>query len=126
MPITLVGSPLTFPFADGNGAGHVCDLGSAPAAGDFDLLCVNSDTVVTMPAGFSLARQRVANQGAYFWYRKALGSEGSTVTAVTSGNFHAQLSHSRWRGAEALDVPALANPDASAASSTPAVSTGTL
>ena len=35
----------TFLFTDG-GAGHLCDLGSAPAVGEVDILCINSDTVV--------------------------------------------------------------------------------
>lgn len=124
MAISLVNSG-TFGFADGNG-GHICNLGSAPAVGNLDVLCVNSDTVVSPPSGFTAATSRVANQGAYLFYRFAAGGEGSTVSVVTTGNFDTQVSWSRWSFAAAFDVAANAGVDATAGSSTPAVSTGAL
>ncbi|TDD97616.1 hypothetical protein [Actinomadura rubrisoli] len=124
MPALLLDSD-TFPFADGN-AGHLCDLGAAPAVGDLDVLCVNSDTVVTMPSGFSAATSRVANQGSYLWYRKAVGGEAATVTITTSGNFNCQVSWSRWRGVDAFDKSAVAGADASAGSATPTATTAGL
>ena len=113
-------------FADGN-TGHVYTLPSgAPTVGDLDVLTVNSDTVVTMPSGFSLATQFVNSQGSYLWYRVAGGSEGSTVTITTTGNFDTALTWSRWQGGSALDVGVNAHVDGSSDTTTPAVSTGTL
>lgn len=126
---TLAGQG-TATFADGN-AGHVYTLPSgAPAAGQLDVLCVNSDTVVSTPstsgAAWTLGPSFVGNQGAYLWYRAAGGSEGATVTITTSGNFPTQVSWSRWGGESAADVNAVAHVDALDGTSTPAVSTGTL
>lgn len=115
----------TFAFADGN-AGHVCDLGGAPAANDLDVLCVNSDTLVNLPDGFTLADSAVNSQGAYVFFRKATGVEGSTVTVTTVGNFNAQVSWSRWSGSDALDVASSSQIDGSAGTVTPAHSTGVL
>ncbi len=127
MPATQVGATLAFGFADGNG-GHSCDLGSAPSAGQLDVLMVNSDTVVTTPAGFQnpLGTAGVNNQGSYIFYRFASGSEGSTVTVTTSGNFNTNVIHSRWSGAQAFDVATVTRADAVSDVITPAHSTGTL
>jgi hypothetical protein len=122
--ITLVTSS-TFAFADGN-TGHSCNLGSSPAVGDLDLLCVNSDTVVSTPAGFTARRSDVTNQGAYIFSRKAAGGEGSTVTVTTSGNFNAVVSWSRWSATNTFDVSAGTQANSSSGASTPAHSTGTL
>lgn len=96
----------TFGFSDGN-AGHVCDLGTAPAVGDVDVLCVNSDTIVATPTGpgasWLVAPSSVGGQGAYILRRKATGGEGSTVTVVTSGDFDCQVSWSRWGNINAAD-----------------------
>lgn len=124
MAITIATSG-TFTFADGNG-GHVCDLGSAPAVGQIDVLCVNSNTTVSTPSGFTLDETAVTNQGAYIFRRKAAGSEGSTVTITTSGNHHTQVGWSRWNGADALDISTSTQVNSSTAGSTPAHSTGTL
>jgi hypothetical protein len=129
MTWTLVNDD-TATFADGN-AGHVYTLPSgAPSAGQLDVLCVNSDTLVSTPsttgAAWTLGPTFVGNQGAYLWYRKANGSEGATVTITTSGNFPTQVSWSRWGGESAADVNAVAHVDANDGTTTPAVSTGTL
>lgn len=125
MTWTLVGHD-SAGFADGN-TGHVYTPPSgAPSAGDLDVLTVNSDTVVTMPPGFSLATQFVNSQGSYLWYRIASGGEGSTVTITTSGNFDTALTWSRWQGGLALDVGVNAHVDGVSDTTTPAVSTGTL
>lgn len=113
-------------FADGN-SGHVyTPPAGAPSAGDLDILTVNSDTVVTMPSGWSLATQFINSQGSYLWYRVASGGEGSTVTITTSGNFDTALTWSRWQGGSALDVGVNAHVDGVSDTTAPAVSTGTL
>jgi len=113
-------------FADGN-TGHVYTLPSgAPSVGDLDIITINSDTVVTMPSGFSSAASFVNSQGSYLWYRFATGGEASTVTITTSGNFDTALTWSRWQGGSAFDVGVNAHVDGSSDTTTPAVSTGTL
>lgn len=124
MPASLLASDAVG-FADGAG-GHLYALPSgAPAVGDLDVLCVNSDTTVSTPSGFSLATSHVGNQGAYLFYRLALGGEASTVTITTAGNNNTALGWSRWDGVDALDVSAQASTE-SVGLSTPAVNTGTL
>lgn len=128
MSWSLVGHGSTG-FADGN-SGHVYTFGAgAPAAGDLDLLAVNSDTTVpTPPSGWTLPAGGtfVNNQGAYVYYRKAAGTEGATVTVTTNGNFDTDLIWARFSGADALDVAVNAHLDNIADTTTPAVSTGTL
>lgn len=113
-------------FADGNGGHSYSPPSGAPSVGDLDILCVNSDTIVTTPSGFTLGPTYVGNQGAYLYYRLAVGGEGSSATVTTSGNFPTQLGWSRWQGALAADVNAQAHLDANNQTTTPAVSTGTL
>lgn len=115
-----------FLFNDGN-AGHVCDLGGAPEAGQWDVLCVNSNTTVSTPSGFSAAESAVTNQGSYIFVREAAGSEGSTVTVTTSGNHNTQVGWSRWPASLiALDTSTSTQANGSSGNSTPAHSTGTL
>lgn len=114
-----------FAFADGN-AGHSCALGSAPSVGDFDLLFICSNTVVTTPSGFTIATSNVGSQGAYLYYRKAVGGEASSVTITTSGDHNTAVTHERWTGLSALDTHTVAAVDGVLASSTPSVSTGTM
>lgn len=120
----------TFLFADG-GAGHLCDLGSAPAVGEVDILCINSDTIVTAVssgagATWQLAESAVANQGSYIYYRKATGGEPATVTVTTSGNFNTHVGWSRWPGLDALDTSTNTQANGSAGNITPVHSTGVL
>ena len=71
-------------FNDG-GTGHVYTMSAgAPALGDLDVLCVNSDTVVSTPSGFIPAATVVSGQGSYLFYRLSGGSDGATVTVTTS------------------------------------------
>ncbi|GII63547.1 hypothetical protein Skr01_36320 [Sphaerisporangium krabiense] len=117
----------TFAFADGN-AGHVIDFGSAPAVGDIDILFANSDTVVATPTNFTCPSNasQVNNQGAYGFYRKAVGGEGSTVTIQTTGDFNCVVGWMRWRGGQAFDVAAGAQINSSVGAATPAIATGAL
>lgn len=126
MAWTLVDSD-TAAFADGNG-GHSFDLGTSPQAGDIDVLFVNSDTTVSTPSGWTLPTNggQVNNQGAYGFYRIATGSEGSTVTITTSGNFNAVAGWSRWRGGEAFEVAVGAQINGTTGAVTPSIDTGTL
>lgn len=115
-----------FLLNDGN-AGHVCDLGSAPETGQWDVLCVNSNTTVSTPSGFSAAESAVTNQGSYIFVREAAGSEGSTVTITTSGNHNTQVGWSRWpAGLIALDTSTSTQANGSSGNSTPTHSTGAL
>jgi hypothetical protein len=116
-----------FLYADG-GSGHVCDLGSAPSAGQWDVLCVNSNATVSTPTGFTLAEQAVTNQGAYVFVREALGSEGSTVTVTNaSGSQNVHVAWSRWPATLiALDTSTNTQANGSSGNSTPTHSTGTL
>lgn len=123
MSATLIDSD-TFAFADGN-AGHVCDLGSAPTVGQVDVLCVNSNTVVSTPAGFSVAPSSVGGQGAYVFRRVAAGGEGQTVTITTSGNHDTAVNWQRWGNTIAADQ-ADATPTSGSGNSTPAHNTGSL
>lgn len=113
-------------FADGNSPGHVCSLGSAPNVGEYDVLGINSDTVVSTPSGFSVGSSRVNAQGSYLFYRKAVGGESSSVTVITSGNFNAEVSHVRLSGLDAVDVTASSTVIGSASNTSNAVSSGTL
>ena len=113
-----------FDFADGN-AGHVINLGSAPTVGQLDVLCVNSETTVSTPAGCLAAPTNVGGQGAYMFRRIAAGGEGSTVTITTAGNFDTVAQWSRWGNVNAADDA----PKAVASSpgtSTPAVTSSVL
>lgn len=114
-----------FVFADGN-AGHSCNLGSSPNVGEVDVLCVNSNTVVSTPSGFTAGPSAVNSQGAYIFRRIAVGGESSTVVVTTSGDHNAQVSWSRWSGLLAADDAASTRADGSSGNATPAHSTNTL
>lgn len=120
MPATLVGSDAVG-FADGNG-GHVYTFpAGAPAAGDLDVLCINSNTVVATPAGFAVATSRVGGQGAYVFWRKATGGEPGTVTITTAGDHNTVLVWSRWSGVDTLDQVAVSGVDGAGGLTSPAV-----
>lgn len=117
----------TFLYDDG-GSGHVCDLGSAPETGQWDVLCVNSNATVSTPSGFTLAEQAVTNQGAYIFVREAVGGEGSTVTVTNaSGSQNVHVAWSRWpAGLIALDTSTNTQANGSSGNDTPTHTTGTL
>lgn len=122
---TPVGSQ-TFAFADGN-AGHACDFGSSPTAGQWDVLCVNSDTTVSTPSGFTAAESAVTNQGAYVFVREAAGGESSSVTVTTNGDFNCTVVWTRWDSSlVAVDTSTNTQANASNGSTTPTHTTGTL
>lgn len=125
MPGVITGTPIKFEFADGN-AGHVCDFGSAPAVDQFDCLAVNSNTTVSTPSGFTLAETKVTNQGSYWFVRKAVGGEGSTVTITTSGNHPTSVHWIRLAACVAVDTSTSTEVNSSIGGASPAHSTGTL
>jgi hypothetical protein len=114
-----------FTFADGSG-GHACALGSAPSVGQTDVLCVNSNTVVSTPSGFTAAEVAVTNQGAYIFTRLATGGESSSVTITTSGDHNTQVSWTRWANLTAVDTSTNTQANASVGGATPAHSTGVM
>jgi hypothetical protein len=116
-----------FTFDDG-AAGHLCDMGSAPAAGQTDILCINSDTVVTsVSASFLQAEAAVTNQGAYIYDRKAVGGEGQTFVVTTgAGTHNTQVTWQRWSGLDARDTATSTQANASVGVVTPPHSTGVL
>jgi hypothetical protein len=124
VPATLVDHNV-FPFADGD-TGHVVNLGSAPLAGDIDVIMVASVTVIQSVTGFGTAVDSHLDQDHVQTYqRECTGSEGSTFTVDTNGNFNTMVQWQRWRGLGALDKHNLATaPTLSNAVSTG--STGTL
>lgn len=125
MPAVLVDSDVVG-FADGN-AGHVYAFpAGAPAAGDLDVLCVNSNTLVSTPSGFTLVTTEVGNQGSYIFFRIAAGSEGVSVTITTSGDHNTALTWSRWRNVVAPDQERSAIAQDGGGTTTPAVTTGAL
>lgn len=125
MSWSLVGSD-GVGFADGN-AGHVYAIPSgAPSAGQLDILMVNSNTVVTTPSGFSVARSRVNSQGSYIYYRFAVGGESANITITTSGDHPTDLLWSRWTGGSAFDIANDAGVDGVGGTTTPAVNSGTI
>lgn len=113
-----------FTFSDGNG-GHSCNLGSAPAVGQWDVLCVNSDTTVSTPTGFTSSTPEVGGQGAYMFRRKAVGGEASTVTVTTAGNFDTEVLWTRWDNVDLADQ-ANSIQASSSGTTSPSVTTGTM
>lgn len=123
MPLIAQG---TFIFDDG-AAGHLCDMGSAPGVGEFDILCINSNTTVTsVSAGFNQAVAAVTNQGAYVYDRKAAGGEGQTFVVTTAGTHNTQVTWQRWSALDARDIANATQANASVGVSTPVHSTGAL
>lgn len=121
----------TFGFADGGtgnaNTGHDCVYGAGgPAAGDIDILCINSDTTVTTPTGFTATVTAVANQGAYIFTRKAAGGESATVRVKTNGDFDTNVVWVRLTGANTTDVTGSAQANGSAGTSSPAFTSGVL
>ena len=118
-------------FADGNG-GHVYSIPSgAPAADDLDILCINSNTVVSSVASaggtaWSTRVDATNNQGAYVYSRKATSGEGGNITITTSGNHNTSLIWARFTGSNAYSSGNFARADNSNATTLPALSTGTL
>lgn len=123
-----------FGFNNG-GSGALLALASAPAVGDLDVLCINSDTVITSvvdPAGgaawvLPANGSAVNNQGAYVRYRIATGGESDEVTVATSGNHNCGVTWRRYANVAAFDTagtPSQAN--ASIGGATPAHTTPAL
>lgn len=124
MAATVVGTPTAYIFNDGD-AGKSLAIGS-PNVGETDYLCVNSNTTVATPSGFTLRRSDVANQGAYIFERKAVGGEGSSVVVDTNGDHNTFVGHVRLANVDTFEVSGGAQANASVGGSTPALSLGPL
>ena len=112
-------------FTDGSG-GHSYTLPATPTAANLLVLCVNSDTTVSTPSGWTLPTNGsfVVQQGAYVFYKLAAGSE-TAVTITTSGNFGTLVSYFEYSGNHAsapFDKAGNAQQDHGGYISTPSVS----
>lgn len=127
MPAVVASKKFTF---SNGGTGAALTLDSGPAVGQIDLLCINSDTVITDVTGsgaaWVLAESAVTNQGSYIYARTATGGEGTGVTVTTSGNHPTAVTHVRLAGVGTRDTDTSTQANSSAGNSTPAHSTGTL
>lgn len=111
-------------FTDVN-AGHTYTVPSgAPGAGDLDILCVNSNTVINTPSGFTKRVDATNNQGAYIFTR--LGGSGTTITISGSGDNNTALIWSRWTGSNAYSAGNFTRADNSNNTVLPATTTGAL
>ena len=125
MVATLIDSDVVG-FADGN-AGHVYNFpAGAPSVNDLDILCINSNTTVTTPTGFTLRVNATNNQGAYIYSRKAVGGEASSVTITTAGDHNTVLTWSRWSGTDAFSAGSFQRADNTNGTVLPATTTGAL
>lgn len=100
--------------------------GGAAGATDWDFIGVNSDALVSTPAGWTLLNSQVNDQGSYLFGRQGVG--GTSVTLVTpsgAGPFNANLAWSRWSGGSTIDVSTGAQATG-LGTTTPAVNTGVL
>lgn len=122
----VVSASQSYGFNDGNG-GHVCTFSAgSPSAGDIDILCVNSDTVVSTPAGFTLSVTAVTNEGTYIFTRKANGGESASVTITTAGNFNSGVIWVRVTGGGSIEITGVVQVNNTPGTSTPAFTSGAL
>lgn len=116
-----------FTFADGN-AGHTITLPSVPVAGDIDVILVGSVTVISgvSSAGqaWTLDESHLDQDAVNGYHRVCTGTEGTTFTVTTSGNFNTAVTWQRWRGLDAYEVSTIAVSTGPGVS--PAAATGTL
>lgn len=111
-------------FTDVN-AGHTYTVPTgAPGAGDLDILCINSNTVINTPSGFTSRVDATNNQGAYIFTR--LGGSGTTISISGSGDNNTTLIWSRWTGSNAYSAGGFTRADNSNGAALPATSTGAL
>jgi hypothetical protein len=111
-------------FTDVN-AGHTYTIPTgAPGASDLDILCVNSNTVINTPSGFTKRVDATNNQGAYIFTR--LGGSGTTISISGSGDNNTTLIWSRWTGSNAYSTGNFTRADNSNNTVLPATTTGTL
>lgn len=121
---TVTGTPQAFNFTT-SGTTVTYTGGGTANATTFDVVLVNSDNVVTTPAGWSLVASAVTNQGSYIFAK----SGGTTSASFALGGGVASNTGVLWvriTNATAVDQTATAQANASAGSSTPAATTATL
>jgi hypothetical protein len=126
MAIALVDSDSTGFGITGAGFTYNFPAG-APGATDWDILCVNSDALVTTPSGgWALLTSQVNDQGSYLFARQ--GGAGTSVLVATpsgAGPFPANLAWARISGGNLVDASVSAQA-AGLTNATPAVNTGVL
>lgn len=129
--VALVGTAQQFTSGAAGAGVLFTNADGAPAVGDFDVLFINSDTIVTgvsstAGAAWTQRVSSVANQGAYIYARKATGGEPATVTVTTSGNFNMETFWLRASGGNAVDIATHAQASAFGTVSSPALTTAAL
>lgn len=105
---------------------QVFPFGSAPAVNDYDFLFVNSDTTIATPTGFTLLDSSVVQQGAYAFYRKAIGGETDSVTIDPNGAHEAVCCWARARNVVAIDKNTKTSVTNTQAETGPTATTATL
>lgn len=124
--VAVSGTPQGFSLtAAGSGTPITYTGGGTTGADVWDVLFVNSDTVVSTPSGWTVEHSRVNGQGSYI-FSKAGGTTTATVT--TSGNFPCQVIWVRVNGSSGVDTGATssAGVDGVTAVTTPALTTPAL
>lgn len=120
----VTGTPQAFNFTT-SGTVVTYTGGGTASATTYDILCVNSDNVVTTPSGWSQARSEVTNQGAYIFYK----SGGTTSATLALGGGVASNTSALWlriTNATALDAATGAQFNSIGGSATPSATTATL
>jgi hypothetical protein len=120
------GTPQAFAFTT-SGTVVTYTGGGTTGSTTFDVLCVNSDNVVTTPAGWSVPATLVNSQGSYIFTRNG----GTTSATLALGGGIASNSDAFWvriTSATAVDAitPNTAGVDGSSGTATPALTTGAL
>lgn len=123
---TVTGTPQAFAFTT-SGTTVTYTGGGTTGSTTWDVLCVNSDNVVTTPAGWTSAANRVNSQGSYIFIRN--GGVTSAALALGGGiNSNSSALWVRITNATALDTGAVgtAGVDGASGTATPAFTSGAL
>lgn len=124
---SVTGTPQSFNFTT-SGTVVTYTGGGATGADVYDVLCVNSDNVVTTPSGWTAAVPAVNNQGAYIFVK---AENGTTSATLALGGGIASPTAVEWlrvRDSAGLDTGASGQSQANAAISntTPAFTSSAL
>src|SRR5512142_1370042 len=124
---SVTGTPQAFAFSNGNSPGVTITYtgGGTADSSTWDVLFVNSDTVVSTPSGWALNDSAVGGQGAYVFSKNG-GTSSATI--ITSGNFATDAFWIRITGSSGVDTGATSHNavDGSNGSTTPSLTTPTL
>lgn len=120
----VTGIPQTFAFTT-SGTTITYTGGGTADSTTIDVLAVNSDNVVTTPTGWTLVTSRVVNQGSYL-FAKTGGTTTATIDLGGGVSTNTTVVWTRITNAGAVDISATAGEDASASSTTPALTSAAL